>query len=188
MENRLCPLSLGLYLWVSAVNGSVHAHQCVRVCVLRQKRGKTSAEIRDRKSNLTNLICGLVDWYNLKPSIWKLTKSFRGVNNAAVTQAASLLGWRGGPDDKRPFIFPTRLKDNSRLGPCCGLGGLALLLSLWTCESPVTDGRDILPYLLPFPVTCNMYSFLKSQQLSTLSPHRPASTETKTVQIHAHRG
>lgn len=132
MENRLCPLSLGRYLWISAVNGSVCVCVCLKTFFLRGER----------------CCC------------------YRG----CITPG-------GGADDKRPFISPTSHKDNSRLGPCCRLGGLALLLSLWTCESPVTDGRDILPYLLPFPVTCNMYSFLKttaeSQQLSTPLPTPP---------------
>lgn len=53
-------------------------------------------------------------------------------------------------DDKGRYIYPEAPRTMARLGPCCRLGRLALLLSLWKCEAPVTDGRDILQYLLPF--------------------------------------
>ena len=90
-----------------------------------------------------------------------------------------------GPDDQGPDIHPPAWRTIAGLGPCCRRRGPALLLSERTCEAPVTDGGDILPYLLPLRVTCNMYSFIQTtverRQLSTpLSPRRPASAHTHT--------
>lgn len=103
-------------------------------------------------------------------SVWSLGLT-RVANNARLHHSSRALMIRG------PTSTHTSLQDNSRLEPCCRLGGLALLLSAWMCEAPVTDGRDILPYLLPFRVTCNMYSFLQttteSRQLSIPLPAPP---------------
>lgn len=78
----------------------------------------------------------------------------------------------------------TTQKDNRRLGPCCRLGSLALLCSVWICEAAVTDGKDIVAYVLPFWMTCNVYSFYRRtaerRQLPILFvPQHPAR-----IQMH----
>lgn len=188
MENRPCQLSPGPYhvlmkVWVCAL----------RRCELRgavQEIKKWQGQVvQPRPAFWSFFLCSM----KLPTSERLLSNCFSNLHFARpwwtkppLARLHGFSGWRvpmtGGPP------FSQQPGGQKQAGAMLPSPQPSSLLSAWTCEAPVTDGCNIMPYLLPFPVTCALYSFLQTtterRQLSIPLPVPPCKGTHALAHMH----